>query len=343
MTVAQLSHYRNASKSHQKQSKRVESVRLFYSDQMTISQTKHSVHREDASIVQESRRIAAELGVKVQKWSGKRTSMSAALFPSALSIRCAEIDVLSEILFSVNGWFVQEKPKEENIEKLSIFMEAWTTGLFQSQPLTEEDSEVMRSAALFGKRMLRNSTPEFYSRFSHSLETRIEHTFAPAPYKTVEEYLQTRLHFSGMLLMTSLLEYAFDSYLHSELLRSVPTLDKARISCAKIGVMSNDLFSFYKQRKSDYNLLNALLKTGKAFSLDEAVQQGINLVNEEHVHFLNAVIESLHEGDDLPSGDWQVLNAYIRGLREMVAATYHWQLGTNRYLHSRHFLQDLRP
>ena len=60
-----------------------------------------------------------------------------------------------------------------------------------------------------------------------------------------------------------------------------PFLSKEQAKqCALIAVLSNDVFSYAKEKHSDYNLINAFLITGEAANYKEAVMKSIKIVND---------------------------------------------------------------
>ncbi len=145
-----------------------------------------------------------------------------------------------------------------------------------------------------------------------------------------------------MYLAIHLTEYCYGCYLNPKLMERVPSLQTAIDMCNDIGGLSNDIFSYPKESHSKLNLVNSFLVLGKASSLEEAVQAAIDYVNDCHSEY-DTAIEQVHtEVQALPANDRAIVLKFVDGLQAILAASYHWQLVTQRYRHQAHILDDMR-
>ncbi|MCA9707214.1 MAG: hypothetical protein KDK70_15280, partial [Myxococcales bacterium] len=75
---------------------------------------------------------------------------------------------------------------------------------------------------------------------------------------------------------------------------------------------------------------------------NEAIQRAVELVNGIHEEFLGAIDECERSIGVLDLESRGIARQYIEGLRDAVAASYHWQVFTDRYRHDDHFFQDFK-
>ena len=145
-----------------------------------------------------------------------------------------------------------------------------------------------------------------------------------------------------MYLAIHLTEYCYGCYLTPELMKRVPSLQKAIDMCNDIGGLSNDIFSYPKESHSKLNLVNSFLVLGQCTGLQEAIQAAIGYVNQCHKDY-DAAIEGVHlEVQSLAANDRAVVLKFVDGLHAILSASYHWQMVTQRYRHPDHILKDLR-
>ena len=161
-------------------------------------------------------------------------------------------------------------------------------------------------------------------------------------YQSVAAYIESRICFGGMYPTMGMIEYANNSYVSSHLFESCPALYPVMRDCALIGVLSNDLISYHKEKHSQQNLLNAYVKTGTTPTLEAAIQKGLDCVNAHYYSFVRNLALLKRQLQTLPSSDQRILRTYSVGLERLIAASYHWQMHTNRYRVPENIFEDLK-
>jgi hypothetical protein len=196
--------------------------------------------------------------------------------------------------------------------------------------------------AYCGKTIRTNSNETFFKRYTSDLYQHMLHTLQPVDYKTVPEYIESRIYFGGMYPTMGMIEYVNDVYLSPLSFEHCAALKKVIGDCALIGVLSNDLISYHKEKHSDQNLLNAYLKTNLASDLDEAIQMGITHVNQSYESFLANYDLVQKQIADFSADDKHTITTYLKGLNKLNAASYHWQMSTHRYRSPDNIFEDLK-
>ena len=182
----------------------------------------------------------------------------------------------------------------------------------------------------------------FFKKYSKGLLAHLKHSLHPTNYQTVEEYIESRIHFGGMYPTIGMIEFVNGVYINELLFIKYPSLQQATEDCVLIGVLSNDLISYHKEKHSQHNLLNAYLKTNTVNNLDEAISLGLNLVNQcfesftEHSQYTRKQIETA------PLTERHIINIYLTGIEQLISASYHWQMSTNRYRSMDNIFEDLK-
>ena len=147
----------------------------------------------------------------------------------------------------------------------------------------------------------------------------------------------------GMYPLIYLIEYAHSIYLSQEIINNEGLyIKKLQEQCALIGALSNDVFSYTKEKHSDYNLINAYLVTGEASNYKEAVIKSIQLVNDVHADFKLTIQKAKQNLKNLVLNEPLILEKYLNGLSVIIASSYHWQRITNRYYHSENVFEDMK-
>jgi len=112
---------------------------------------------------------------------------------------------------------------------------------------------------------------------------------------------------------------------------------------AKIGSLTNDLFSFPKEyfdANSKLNLVAVIKNTNQDLSIEESFRLAIVLVNNE-VEKFKVICESIKERYKDTELE-ETMTSYVKKMKHIVLATYFWQLFTNRYKHVLHPFNELR-
>ncbi|HKR50885.1 MAG TPA: terpene synthase family protein [Pseudonocardiaceae bacterium] len=154
---------------------------------------------------------------------------------------------------------------------------------------------------------------------------------------TVEEYIENRLHLSGMLHTVALTEYAENSYLNLPKLVSSGLADDARTvdhSCAALGAFVNDLFSFEKEfidEGADNNLISVTILNQPRKTLAEVIHQVVPLLRRYLAQYFTATTRPCSDtatGASREPSD--SVASFLNSMQAVVQATWKWQSNTQR-------------
>jgi hypothetical protein len=156
----------------------------------------------------------------------------------------------------------------------------------------------------------------------------------------VGEYIDTRLHTSGMIFMLLLVEYSDANFLDWDWLQKIgiaKDLSRLHYVTAVFGALSNDLFSFEKEvidNAADANLLIVLALNNPVLDLQGMITQAGSIVEGLLTEYFDLLsnIKKVHPGihfNDALKADR--LKQHIRGVERCLQASWMWQLHTQRY------------
>ncbi|HVI44573.1 MAG TPA: terpene synthase family protein [Chitinophaga sp.] len=157
---------------------------------------------------------------------------------------------------------------------------------------------------------------------------------------SVSEYIELRLHTSGMPHILLLIEYAGGQFLDWDWLASAG-LDKEirsmQLDVSLFGALSNDLFSFEKEvidQLSDTNLVAVYALNHPALTLLESIEQVAGIVQGHLAGYFASLDKVLAIVDALPARDLdrqEHMHKYLDGVAQCVQASWIWQVYTKRY------------
>lgn len=312
------------------------------SSSLSISETKPYQHEQSNLILQQAKTISKSLGIFDKNSYNGHTTMTNYLYINTSIERMVDALVCNDTLYFLDDFFGEDTNTGET-PNFQLLLTIWKESKNDSTPSANNKINNFYNAIAFVSNKIKSNSPNsFFERYTKSITDHLQHSLIPINYKTVGEYIQTRLHFGGMYLAIDMIEYTHNSYLDSSIYELCPSLLDAKNNCALIGVLSNDLFSYAKEKHSDYNLVNAYLKTNEASCLEEAITESINTVNTLHLNFITAQKETLQQINNLNSKDKKAALIYLSGLDVIVSACYHWQKDTDRYLHPENIFTDMQ-
>ncbi|HLY29158.1 MAG TPA: terpene synthase family protein [Aggregatilineales bacterium] len=179
------------------------------------------------------------------------------------------------------------------------------------------------------------------NRFSESLSEHLYSSVLPNMYgwnaqaQSVPGYIHVRERTSGMYPTVDFIEFANNAYLPQRVI-NLPVIGQLRLDVARIGSLSNDLFSYHKEVTEQGLLMNLVqvIQTTEHLSVAQSLQKAVDLINDATRDFQKSVAQA--RGTDWRSArlDAQTVEAierYITGLEYEISATWYWQLSTNRY------------
>ncbi|MGW8955494.1 terpene synthase family protein [Streptomyces sp. NPDC055709] len=164
-------------------------------------------------------------------------------------------------------------------------------------------------------------------------------TAASGSVLSVDEYIEARLHTSGMYSVVLLLEFGDARYLRRDRMEAIePRLDRLRRLCAVLGALINDLFSFEKEflrERSDYNLVPVILLNQPELPLAEGLACAAALIRGHLREFI-----ALREEVGAQAVEHGPLAVHLHSLELAVQATWAWQLATTRYRREQSLFQE---
>ncbi|MEM8961467.1 MAG: polyprenyl synthetase family protein [Acidobacteriota bacterium] len=309
---------------------------------LTIATVPKLCHPEIDRVQQLAKERSEALGIVIPRFYDAHASMSSFLYSSAPVDRVVTTTLFNSLLFYIDDVLGEDIIGAQSSGSLA----ARVMAVWQGQSLESCEPEpigtVLAAVEAVRDDILSKSNEPFFRRLTKSIAGHLQHVFQPRSYRSLEEYLQTRAHFSGMYPTLIMSELVADAYLDDAILESVPWLRCAEGACVHIGGLSNDLFSYPKERHSAFNLVNAQLKLGLVSTLEDAVRASIELVNRYHEVYRESIEQARVTLEHLSSGSRQTAEAYIDGMDNILSASYHWQRFTERYRHPDHFFTDMR-
>lgn len=322
---------------------------LFHSNQFTISTLPMEHHPRIEDILSATGRLSEALNIQLGKASyTAHTSMTAFLYPKSGRYRIVLVNIFYDLLYYIDDLFgediegmnVSEQP---NLQEL---MNIWLTGTINDDYYQNVKSNRIQSVCTAMQwvrtKLLQTCEPTFFKKLSKLLFEHLRDQLRPDGYTDIPSYIALRRNFSGMYVAIHLTEYCYGCYLTPTILEQVPSLQVAIDKCADIGGLSNDIFSYPKERHSKFNLVNCFLHLKEVQSLEEAIQASIDLVNGCHNEFNEALAKAQVEAQTLSDEKRADVLEFMEGLCSILSASYHWQLVTQRYRHEAHILQDLK-
>ncbi|MGB1287692.1 MAG: terpene synthase family protein [Aggregatilineales bacterium] len=145
----------------------------------------------------------------------------------------------------------------------------------------------------------------------------------------VGKYIDVRLLDAGMDPTMDMVEFTSNIYLPDELLQDKHIADMRNL-CARIGALMNDIFSYEKEVLWGETRWNLLVGYMESYEMDFAHALHYSI---EHVNDATQAFKTLKM--NMPVyGNTEVQSAveeYVTGLENIISATWHWQIRTNRY------------
>lgn len=307
----------------------------------------------------EVERFARRHGIWVEKGGAHYNSMTAYLHPTPDEQRLTIIGKSYVVMFFMNDTIGREKlghmsPAQKNevrgiVGRIDKLLETGTlpSGAGALEEAARESLEEMRQS----------SPPAWFGRCMALFKEHIAQSFhdtnarAQAKVPTVDEYIESRLHVSGMYVTIDLMEFGDNQYIPwAEVveLGLLAQLRRLQWLCAAIGAFMNDVISFEKEfvaEGSDFNLVPVIAMNEAESGLHHAITEAARMVRAYVVEFrdLAAVLEARREqlAPNHPALA-SALAAHIRSLTGSVHATWAWQNATGRYRAPVTIFEELR-
>ncbi|CAM1366444.1 terpene synthase family protein [Tenacibaculum xiamenense] len=313
----------------------------FYSHLLTISQTPSKVHCHSKIILKKAREISEKLGIADSELYNHHTTMTNYVYNNAPVHKMITAVVFYDVLYFMDDFFGEDTQKGI-LPDINKVLNIWAGNDNYYHSSDERLSNLYKGLGLISSEFRNNSSKFHFNKLTKSISNHLQYSLSPYLFKSIKEYFEIRLHTGGMLPVIDLIEYMYDIYLTEELIQQIPELSKIRYECALIGGLSNDIFSYPKEKHSDYNLINVIIKYNNNLSLFEATKQSIEEVNLIHQNYQNTHKTIQRKLTGFTEGIKQSLTEYLNALDVVVSASYHWQKSTKRYMHEKHILEDMK-
>ena len=307
-----------------------------------IADTALAIHPHSEEILQKAKRLSMELGIYSEAFYNGHHTMTPYIFPDSDIERTVIATVWFSTLYFLDDFFGEDMHSEGERPDMSALFTAWTRGVVDEDAQRPEKFHILFKAVAYCSQQIQSkSTPEFFTRYTQNLYHHMQHTLHPVQYTSVEEYIGSRIHFGGMYPTMGMIEFVNGVYLNENLATFGSALVEAERACALIGVLSNDLISYHKEKHSQQNLLNAYLRMQVAQDLDEAIQMGLERVNTAYQEFVKQCRRAEVQWLALPAEEKHTAEVYMAGMERLIGASYHWQVRTNRYRSADNVFADL--
>lgn len=198
--------------------------------------------------------------------------------------------------------------------------------------LRSDPTGLERFALDIRKRLCALASAGWLSRFADDVEDylykgtlKAAENWAKGRVPDVQSYLLQRRYDSAVHTCQDLIEITEEDI---ELSCDMTGMQKLRELCAQVVGLTNDIFSYPKEvlfHRNPNNLLHVLM-THRSISLEEAIHQGVELINGYVVQFL--ALER-----DLASRmrTEKSVRIYVRGLKAWMRGNVLWSVKTGRY------------
>jgi len=309
---------------------------------LLISERKLEPHSKIKEILQKSEDISKQLGIVLEDYYSGYDTMSSYLYPDGNVSNVIDVTVFYNILYYFDELFGEDTKKSTYIPSMNDILKIWLTGKIEGKNSNKKEIIGLVNGMNKIKEILNKADSRLANRIQISLMKHLKDSLQPKDFNNIDEYIETRLEFSGMFLTIDMMQYIYEIYLEEVLLQKIPSLNKARILSVELGALSNDIFSFPKETDSQFNLINVIMKLDKC-DVTKAIDKSIELVNKKYLEFKMNINNTIKGIDiKLSSDEIIIVKKYIKGLLDIVSASYYWQLSTKRYKNPLHFFLDMK-
>lgn len=314
---------------------------MFFTYQLDISQLPKKVHENQDYIITEAYKISLDYRIVNKQHYNKHTTMAGFLYPNGAVPNMIQLVVLFDVLYYVNDLFAEDAIGNKEQPNILYLLDAWK-GDIKSMPPSDNFYSLYHTIYQCGQNILSLSNPIYFKKITQLIKNHLQEMLAPKLYKSIEEYKQSRLHSSGMLVTIELINIVTQNFLPNYYYDEFNLLTILEYQCAMIGAISNDLFSYKKENNSDYNYVCAQMPYENKTYLHHAISNTIkelNLLLAKYNSYKSVVIAQLNTSTSI---ERKKILSHLENLDFINAASYHWQNSTDRYKAKNHILEDLR-
>jgi hypothetical protein len=292
---------------------------------------RQNLHPQRHYVAQEVEQLCARYGVRSVNYDNYST-MAFYLFPHTDSDHLIAVDLLMNVLYFIDDEVNIENMQREDISARELFMNCLR--IFRTGNMPEQFHAFYPVWLELHRRFSAQTDQATIDRIVYSLaeylkvSTCSEDALYVNGKLSLERFIELRLQLSGMYTVLDTMEFALNLHIPGEVLENAP-LKQARDNCAFYGAMLNDIFSFHKEQKAGnkFNMVSILMEY-YGISVDEAVHEIVDMLNQKAQEFEMLQTQYLDFGDADLNAD---VRAYLHGLQDVFAASWYWQISTNRY------------
>ncbi|RDI44883.1 terpene synthase family protein [Nocardia mexicana] len=286
-------------------------------------------------------------GIWLESGGAHYNSMTPYLHPNTVTAeRMTIIGTFNAILFWLNDRVGREKfahlsaiEQEEAHELVDRLCR-----LLGTQFATDDLTPVEAATAELLTTLRKHAGPVWFERFQTATADHLrpairdQNARARDALLSVEDYIDLRVHVSGMYPAIALCEFARDDYLPWDRLDGAGLghdLRQLRRLTAELGALMNDMFSFEKEcigDRSDFNLIPICLLDTPGSGLVGAVNRAAQIVRDRltRFHRTRSALTS-HCAALGDAGLAESVAAHADDLDRCLQATWVWQCTTRRY------------
>jgi hypothetical protein len=306
-------------------------------------------HKDADAAEAEIKRFCQEYQIWIEKGGDAYNSMTAYFHPVTADVpRLVLIGIYYAILYYINDMIGRERlgnfSSEEKEEVYELARHVFA--LIRTRETRPQPTWLEQSFVAFMRQLEKNAPPDWMERFLHFTLLHLQPALQEQNARglgyvlSVDEYIDRRLHISGMYPALMMGEYGRNYYLNWELLEKLDLswpLRRLQILTAAIGAFMNDIFSFEKEfirDRSDFNLVVSIYLNHPELMLEQAIDEAARIVKQDMQEF-ETLREQVEARCAEVAADYpelvRTVQMNIEDLIASVRATWMWQNVTARY------------
>jgi hypothetical protein len=308
---------------------------------------KFKPHPESNSLISLTKQFCEENGIW-KKSSIHHLSCDPFLYPYAETNR-----LLLMMKHLALDFYLNDEMGRDIYPTLDTMAQNEATDLINRMSSADVTCELPANAAIIEKvdfQLLReikaHSTEEWFHAFlklykQHVALTHKDSSASALGYiPTVNEYIENRMHTSGMIFMVMLIEFADGNFLDWAWLEKIgitAQLKRIHRVVAEFGGLSNDIFSLEKEiidHGSESNLISVLALNDIEPNFEQSLKHAGLMVKAlvcEYFNLLTRIKTKIATVSEQDTANVDALQKHLDGLEIAFKASWLWQTVTDRY------------
>jgi hypothetical protein len=274
--------------------------------------------------------------------------MTAYLNPTPDYARLTAIGKVYSFMFYMNDTIGREKMGKmtsQQVGEVRRTLDRLYTLLHTGQ-LPPDSGSIERGAYEAHEEVRQLADPVWFHAFMEMMELHLQPSFFDQNSRiqgqvlSMKEFIDRRLHVSGMYVTLSLMEFGDNQYLPWDLLGSLNLSDSVRHLqwlCVAIGALMNDIFSYEKEfivEGSDFNLIPIIYLNNPDWSFHKTIMKATGVVRNLVRNFRDLeddIYANLTQHEAVHPAMVKAVRTHMLSLRGSVQATWIWENYTERY------------